>query len=224
MDNKRSVFFSVIILTALLISACSVAADSATVMEPEVHEESQTDPTLEITAEAVEISPGDGAGDDAVKTDDLPAWYSWELSNINSGSTFHVADFQGKVVLVETMAVWCSNCYKQQQEVLSLHQLLGERDDFVSIGIDIDPNEEQDTLISYTGQNGFDWFYVVASSELINEIGTLYGTQYLNPPSTPMLIIDRQGEAHLLPFGIKSAEELQSALEPFFMKVNREPI
>jgi hypothetical protein len=30
-----------------------------------------------------------------------------------------------------------------------------------------------------------------------------------------MLIIDRHGEAHLLPFGIKDAAELMKALEPF---------
>jgi hypothetical protein len=30
-----------------------------------------------------------------------------------------------------------------------------------------------------------------------------------------MLIIDRDGEAHPLPFGIKSAADLQAALEPF---------
>ena len=43
----------------------------------------------------------------------------------------------------------------------------------------------------------------------------LYGNQLLNPPSTPILIIDRHGEVHLLPFGIKSSEDLLKAIEPF---------
>jgi hypothetical protein len=47
------------------------------------------------------------------------------------------------------------------------------------------------------------------------EIGQLYGDQFLNPPSTPMLIVDRHGEVHLLPFGRKSADDLQEALAPF---------
>ncbi len=142
-------------------------------------------------------------------------WYAWDLTDINSGSVFKVADQQGKVVLVETMAIWCSNCLKQQKEVARLHDLLGGREDFVSLGVNIDPNEDADYLRSYTQDNGFDWLYVVAAPELIDRISTLYGVQYLNPPSTPMLIIDRQGVAHQLPFGIKSAEELQSALDPF---------
>ena len=147
--------------------------------------------------------------------DSLPDWYGWEFTDVNSGAVLKVADFQGKVVLVETLAMWCSNCYRQQQEVLRLHALLGERDDLVSLGIDIDPNEDSQALSRYTAENGFDWYYTVASPEVIEEISVLYGVQYLNPPSTPMLIIDRGGKAHLLPFGIKSAEDLQSALEPY---------
>ena len=77
---------------------------------------------------------------------------------------------------------------------------MGPRDDFISLAINIDPNEDSATLQNYTQQHGFGWRYVVASEELINEISSLYGAQYLNPPSTPMLIIDKQGQAHTLPF------------------------
>ena len=51
--------------------------------------------------------------------------------------------------------------------------------------------------------------------EVSREIAQLYGDLFLNPPSTPMLIVDRKGGAHPLPFGIKSAESLQEALAPF---------
>ncbi len=144
-----------------------------------------------------------------------PSWFKTSLIDVNTGDSFTVADFKGKIVLVETLAMWCSNCLKQQGQVQSLHDLLGERDDFVSVGIDIDPNENADALKSYTINNGFDWLYTVASAEIAREIGQLYGDQFLNPPSTPMLIIDQEGVVHLLPFGIKSAEELREALKPF---------
>ena len=61
----------------------------------------------------------------------------------------------------------------------------------------------------------FDWVYAVAPPEVSRELGQLYGDQFLNPPATPMLIIDQHGEVHPLPFGIKSAGDLQEALEPF---------
>jgi cytochrome oxidase Cu insertion factor (SCO1/SenC/PrrC family) len=164
---------------------------------------------------AMEDEPGDKM---AEENTELPDWYGWELTDVNSGTVFRLSDEQGKVILVETMAVWCSNCLKQQQEVSQLLESLGPRDDFVSLAINIDPNEDSATLKNFTQQNGFDWRYLVASNELINEISRLYGAQYLNPPSTPMLIIDRQGQAHLLPFGIKSAADLQAALSMYLVE------
>jgi hypothetical protein len=144
-----------------------------------------------------------------------PDWFGAELTDVNTGESFKVADFHGKVVLVETMAVWCSTCFRQQKEVQALHELLGMRDDLVSLGLDIDPNETAGTLKAYTNKNGFDWVYAVAPVDVAREIGHLYGDQFLNPPSAPMLIIDRQGQAHPLPFGVKSAQALQEALASY---------
>jgi thiol-disulfide isomerase/thioredoxin len=145
----------------------------------------------------------------------LPEWLSASLTNAHTGETFTISDYKGDVVLVETLAMWCSNCLKQQKEVQQLHKLLIERENFVSVGIDIDANENIEALKVYTNQNGFDWIYTVASPEVAREIGQLYGDLYLNPPSTPMLIIDQHGEVHTLPFGIKSAADLYKALQPF---------
>lgn len=144
-----------------------------------------------------------------------PAWFSAALTEATTGATFTVQDYKGKVVLVETMAIWCSTCLQQQKEVKALHALLGKRDDFISIGIGVDINESLAALKDYVAKNGFDWTYTVASQEVAREIGNLYGAQFLNPPSAPMLIIDRHGEAHPLPFGVKSTADLQKALEPF---------
>ena len=146
---------------------------------------------------------------------ETPAWYSASLTNIQTGEPFTINDLKGKVVLVETMAIWCSNCRRQQGEVIELHTLLGERDDFLSLGLDIDPNESAEALKSYVDSNGFHWYYVVPPTDVVREIAALYGDQFLNPPSTPMLIIDRSGAAHPLPFGLKSAEDLMNALQPF---------
>ncbi len=145
----------------------------------------------------------------------LPAWYGVELTDVNTGAAFKIADFQDKVVLVETMAVWCSTCLRQQQQVQALHELLGEREDVVSLALDIDPNETPDILKSHADRYGFDWIYAVAPVEVAREIGQLYGDQFLNPPSAPVLIIDRQGEVHPLPFGVKSAQALQESLDPY---------
>ena len=144
-----------------------------------------------------------------------PSWLSHVFTDAATGGKFTIDDFKGKVILVETLAMWCTNCHAQQEQVMKLHELLGIRNDFISIGIDIDTNEKLNDLKAYIASNGFDWTYSIASPGVAREIGQLYGAEFLNPPSTPMLIIDQQGTVHLLPFGIKSANDLQKSLAPY---------
>lgn len=269
--KTRTILFTLVILMAIFVAACSPQSQSTDAMgEKEMASESMDDQESammdekedEMMAEKDDEMSDHGSDemmddvddemmsdsddgmkdhDDDMKDDDVmmddekkddammdekddgmaegammaPEWFSAELTNARTGESFMVADFEGKVVLVETLAMWCSNCRKQQGEVQTLHDLLGERDDFVSLGIDIDPNENAEALQAYIDNNGFDWLYTVAPTEVSREIGQLYGDQYLNPPSTPMLIIDQEGKVHLLPFGIKSAESLLESLQPF---------
>jgi thiol-disulfide isomerase/thioredoxin len=144
-----------------------------------------------------------------------PDWFSAQLVDATSGDKFTIDGFGGKVVLVETMAVWCTNCLAQQHQIQALHDQLGMRDDLVTVSLDIDPSEDINYLRAFVNSNGFDWMYAIAGPDVAREIGQLYGDQFLNPPSTPMLIIDRQGQVHTLPFGIKNADELNNYLTPF---------
>ncbi len=118
-------------------------------------------------------------------------------------------------MLVETMAIWCTTCLQQQKEEAKLHQMLGEQPDFVNVVLDIDPNEHASDLKAYTAKNGFNWMYAISPAEVSREIGNLYGDQFLNPPSAPMVLIDRHGQAHPLPFGVKSADDLQKVVKQY---------
>jgi hypothetical protein len=148
---------------------------------------------------------------------EAPEWFGVTLTNVRTAENFTINDLKGKVVLVETLAMWCPSCKKQQMEVKALHEaLMGDMGkDLVLIGLDVDPNENAADLKAYTDNNGFDWVYAIAPAEVSREIGSLYGDQFLNPPSTPILVIDRKGQAHPLPFGIKSADDLKKFIEPY---------
>ncbi|MFZ6028501.1 MAG: TlpA family protein disulfide reductase [Chloroflexota bacterium] len=230
MQNRKTLSLIALAMT-FVIAACGRATPTQEVVmakEPTaradvmmekkdtgVMEEKQDDAMMDATTTPDTMM--DEKEDDAMADDGMtaPGWFDITLTNAASGETFTINDFKGKVVLVETLAQWCSNCRKQQQQVLALHEQMGERMDFVSLGLDIDPNEDNESLKAYIESNGFHWRYAVAPAELSREISKALGDQFLNPPSTPMFIIDQHGEIHPLDFGIKSAEDLMKALQPF---------
>jgi cytochrome oxidase Cu insertion factor (SCO1/SenC/PrrC family) len=155
-----------------------------------------------------------GSGNSASK----PEWFDMELTDAQTGDTFTMNGFAGKVVLLEAMAIWCPNCAMQGNEVRKLHTLLGDPEDLVSISLDVDYNEDQASLKEYASGYGFDWRFAVAPLEVARALGNLYSAQYLNPPLSPMLIIDREGNIHHLEYGTKDAETLRKSVEPFLSK------
>jgi len=65
---------------------------------------------------------------------------------------------------------------------------------------------------------GFDWHFAVAPLGVARALGNLYSAQYLNPPLSPMLIIDRAGNVHQLEYGKKDADTLQKIVGPYLAK------
>jgi thiol-disulfide isomerase/thioredoxin len=147
-----------------------------------------------------------------------PEWFSMELTDVQTGETFTMNDYAGKVVLLETMAMWCPNCIVQAHEVRKLHEALGNPEDLISVTLDVDVNEDAESLKEYAFGYGFEWHFAVAPLEVARALGNLYTAQYLNPPLSPMLIIDREGSVHHLEYGLKDAEMLQKAVEPYLAK------
>jgi cytochrome oxidase Cu insertion factor (SCO1/SenC/PrrC family) len=182
----------IVVLASLFLTACSTTTSTT-----------NTGPATDEPVTAMETVPSQWD------------WFNVELIDARTGETFTVNDFAGKVVLVETMAVWCPNCVVQANEVRSLHDLLGHPDDLVSVSLDVDLNEDTATLKEFVESYGFEWYFAVAPLEVARALGNLYSAQYLNPPLSPMLIIDREGRVHNLEYGIKEAEVLQKSLEPY---------
>jgi peroxiredoxin len=150
----------------------------------------------------------------ATSTPDTPEWFSVELTDAQTGETFTMNDYAGKVVLLETMAMWCPNCIVQAHEVRKLHEVI-DSEDLISVSLDVDVNEDSESLKEYAYGYGFDWHFAVAPLEIARALGNLYTAQYLNPPLSPMLIIDRDGNVHHLEYGFKDVETLQKAVEPY---------
>ena len=87
-----------------------------------------------------------------------------------------------------------------------------------TVTLDVDLNEDASSLKEYASGFGFEWHFAVAPLLVARALGNLYTAQYLNPPLSPMLIIDREGNVHHLEYGLKEAETLQKIVEPYLVK------
>jgi thiol-disulfide isomerase/thioredoxin len=188
-----------IVAITLLSAACSTT--------PTGEPAATRDATPTLTSEETRQPSETAAATDEPATGD--ALLALELVDVRSGETFTLAELaEEKPVLLETMAIWCTTCRSQQQEVVRAHGLA----DFHSVGIDVDPNERAPDLAVYAEQQGFDWRFVLADRELVALLTERFGFEVTNPPSTPTFVI-RDGSIRALEFGrLRSAEELVDEL------------
>jgi thiol-disulfide isomerase/thioredoxin len=154
----------------------------------------------------------------AVTATTTPDWFIIEMTDVQTGETFTMSDYAGKVVLLETIAIWCPSCTIQATQVDQLHEALGNPEDLISVSLDVDSHEDEATLKEYASSYRFDWHFAVAPLLVQRALGNLYSVEYLNPPLSPMLIIDREGNVHQLDYGIKDVETLKKIVEPYLSK------
>lgn len=142
----------------------------------------------------------------------VQAWATASLVDVSTGETFRIADHAGKVILIETMAIWCSNCRAQQGDVMTALGRL-PADSVVYVVLDVDPNEDLASLAAYREQHGFDGRYAIAGNDLGRALAADFGDQFLNPPSTPILIVGTDGRVTLTEYGRKSPDQLVALAE-----------
>src|SRR5262245_57923427 len=92
--------------------------------------------------------PTSSAGATALTT--RPDWFKIAMTDVRTGRSFTINDFAGRVVLIETIAQWCSNCLFQQGETRNLRQQLGNPEDLIVISLDVDVHEDEATIKKYT--------------------------------------------------------------------------
>jgi hypothetical protein len=134
-------------------------------------------------------------------------WRTTPLRDARTGTELSVDGLRGKLVAIEPMAIWCSNCRIQQHEAAAAIDAT-QSDDLVYLSLDVDPNEQPDALADYTRREGFDWPFAVASREVARSLAESFGDQVLSPPSTPLILVGPDGGIIDVHFGIRGADEL----------------
>lgn len=139
------------------------------------------------------------------------SWQEYELTDIQTGNTFKINDFKGQVVLLESFAVWCPACIKQQNEIKKLHEETS--DEVISISLDTDPNEDEDLVKEHTTKNDFNWRYAISPRDLTRELIDEFGIGIINAISVPIILICEDQSSKLLRSGLKTVDELKREIK-----------
>ncbi|MCB9451411.1 MAG: TlpA family protein disulfide reductase [Anaerolineaceae bacterium] len=137
-----------------------------------------------------------------------PDWASLPITNARTGETFTLADFAGKTVFVEPMATWCTNCRRQLgTNVRPAYEQLSS-DNVVFVSFSVAENVSDQVLADYADQQGWEWVFAVASTELTAGLTSDYGRGVITPPSTPHFIISPTGTLSALHTGFEGTDTL----------------
>jgi hypothetical protein len=193
---------AVVAAAPFIVAACSTADT-----------EEPTDASVESGAASVTAAP---AQDTASTTEETPAeaatWLDIELADAVTGETFTLASLAGEVVAIEPMAIWCTNCKRQQDNVKAAYPEI-ESAGVTYISLGIDPGENPDALARYADRNGYGWTFSQSSTEFSRALSDLFGPQVLSAPSTPLIVLDPSGEVAVQEFGFHDPEKLVGILE-----------
>ncbi len=196
------------LLVMLILTACTGAAEPGT-PNPGDADRSPANPTTKRPSEAPATSaaPPSGSGPPAAVVD--RPWATASLTDVATGEPFRITDIvaSGKVVFLETMAIWCSNCRAQQIEAtVAFDDLDLERVEWLAI--DVESSETAEALAGYREQNGFPFTYAIADVAFARALVADFGEIVLSPPSVNIIVIGTDGRITALR-GHQSAEELR---------------
>jgi hypothetical protein len=196
----------------VLLAGCSASGGDIATRAPAA---TSTAPMPSVASPSATVFPSIGSGKataSAEPTRAADALLDRALTDVRTGETFTLAQLAASEgpVLLEPMAIWCSKCLEQQRNVTAAHGSGA----FTSVSLDVDLSEASADLAGYAEREGFDWHFVMADAELYRLLQERFGIAATNPPSTPLVVIERDGTVRPLEFGagIRSAEQLLAEL------------
>ena len=139
------------------------------------------------------------------------AWMDIELTDVATGQTFKLSDFRGKPVLLESFAVWCPTCLRQQKEMQKL--LAREGEAIIHVSLDTDPNEDEAKVKEHLERNSLDWYFAISPIELTEALIDDFGLAIVSAPSAPVVLICKDQSTRFLKDGVKSADSLLLEVE-----------
>ncbi len=131
--------------------------------------------------------------------------------NTLSGEKIHLADFKGKVVILDFWATWCPPC---KEGIPHLNQLYREyrKDGLVVIGISLDRNGPEEVR-RFLDQKSVEYLNVMGSEEVFQSYSGLPGLGKIQGIPTAF-ILDREGRVQRKFVGLTPRQTLEAAIKP----------
>jgi hypothetical protein len=189
---------SLLLATPFVAAACTAAASEVATPEPVA-----STPVASALASAPPATAAPAA--------EAATWLDIELTDAETGEVFTLASLAGNVVAIEPMAIWCSNCKAQQDNVKAAYaDIEASGVEYISLGID--PGENPGALAKYADKRGYDWTFAQSPVELSRALSDIFGAQILSAPSTPLIVLTAEGEVAVQEFGFHGPDQLLGIL------------
>jgi thiol-disulfide isomerase/thioredoxin len=100
------------------------------------------------------------------------------------GKPLKVANFKGKVVMIDFWATWCGPCVGEVPNVAAVYQKYHDKG-FEIIGVSLDREGDKDKMISFTKEHNMPWPQFYDGKYWQNELSVKYGIRSI--PATFLL-------------------------------------
>ena len=133
----------------------------------------------------------------------------WTLPDVN-GKPVHLADYQGKVVILDFWATWCPPCRAEIPSFIDLQTKYGSKG-LVIIGASVDQDGPAG-VSAFISQNHMNYPVVMASDDVAKAYGGIEGI-----PTT--FVIDPSGNIVTSYVGATEESEFEAQIKPLLAKV-----
>jgi len=123
------------------------------------------------------------------------------------GKTVHIADFSGKVVILDFWATWCPPCRKEIPDFLAMQSKYGDKG-LTIVGLSLDAGGAHDVrTFEQEHKINFNYPVLIANEETANAYGGVVGI-----PTT--FVIDRKGKIVKRFVGYTPASDFEETIRP----------
>ncbi|MBI3468679.1 MAG: TlpA family protein disulfide reductase [Planctomycetes bacterium] len=187
----------------LLVAGCSRFATDTTSSSPK----SGSDATTRAREHAEELL-----------ADFQPFDFPFALQDLN-GKTVSLADYKGKVMIVDFWGTWCPPCLKEIPHFVELrkkHRAAGL--EIVGVNYEQVPDDEaRETVRKFVSDNGTAYPCVIGDETTQNMVPDFEGL-----PTT--LFIDRSGKVRLMLRGYHSMQQLEAIVKTLLAETNSKSV